>query len=703
VSLLLTAGVIALTWVYVGQFGITAPVREMWIYDLPVVIGMLDGTVTFAEVTKPKDVHLHLLPMLVVMLNVWIDPSWNIATQLYITLMLYTTTWLLTTAVYWRSNNSLWVYAVPLLALTVLSLRQHTNLVWSYAALAWGMQLMWVAVIAWGLAFVRQGIPLLLWVVVGTIAANLTSAAGMVMIIALTLVLPFYGLRWPLYAVWVIFVVAMGVFYVQVVFPGTTTETILAENRVLRTITFFISAVSAVFFPRPWLYPTMFYVTVTLGALIWVGLLTVWHLRRGTWRMLLPWYFLILYGLGTAAQLATSRAGLMWGGTASRYVTLVLPFWMGLVGLVLLSLPMRVPLRRLQVGLLVLLAVALVRVNVLAFTVDNKPQLLGYYTDELAHQCLWAFQVSRGETCFNTFEPKGIGALRPAVDTLFERRLALYREFDGYNPATVTMPTPYRAGEPLFISGPQPQQHVVDLRAVDFLGRAVPIPAGAIYRVIGSDVTPVAPTLAASGTLMTPQIFDADQLRVRLALVDRLWYLRGHDETDFDAAIRDVLAEQFTPVPIAGGAFNTTVYEDITLYLRQPDPQIVFGDTVTLETWQLASPFTLTACEPVLLDVLWRAQTDLDVTLSVSVVLVSADGQAAARRDGAPGGYQTQLWQADMFYRGREEIDTCGLAPGTYPLVLGLYPAGDPQAIPALAPDGPPLGEQVYLTTITIE
>ncbi|MEO0565083.1 MAG: hypothetical protein AAF125_23450, partial [Chloroflexota bacterium] len=114
------------------------------------------------------------------------------------------------------------------------------------------------------------------------------------------------------------------------------------------------------------------------------------------------------------------------------------------------------------------------------------------------------------------------------------------------------------------------------------------------------------------------------------------------------------------------------------------------------------SPYTLTACTSVSLEVLWRSMQNIDMTLSLATVLVGPDGQAAARADGAPAGVQTTQLRPDDLFSGIERIDTCDLDPGEYALTLGLYPAGETDALPPTSADGTPLQNQVYLTTITV-
>jgi hypothetical protein len=70
-----------------------------------------------------------------------------------------------------------------------------------------------------------------------------------------------------------------------------------------------------------------------------------------------------------------------------------------------------------------------------------------------------------------------------------------------------------------------------------------------------------------------------------------------------------------------------------------------------------------------------------------------------------PGYLEAPLWQVDRPYPDQRGLTIpCDSAPGEYPLLLGVYQfvGAATHNLPVTLPDGTPLGELAYLTTLIV-
>jgi hypothetical protein len=107
-----------------------------------------------------------------------------------------------------------------------------------------------------------------------------------------------------------------------------------------------------------------------------------------------------------------------------------------------------------------------------------------------------------------------------------------------------------------------------------------------------------------------------------------------------------------------------------------------FGEHITLERYALSGD-TLQPGDVLQLRLDWQTDAPLDTRYKVFVQLLDETGRLAAQRDSEPGGglALTTTWTP-----GESVSDAHGLvippelAPGTYTLIVGLYPLDDPSA-----------------------
>lgn len=158
--------------------------------------------------------------------------------------------------------------------------------------------------------------------------------------------------------------------------------------------------------------------------------------------------------------------------------------------------------------------------------------------------------------------------------------------------------------------------------------------------------------------------------------------------------------------------FDTNTPSDsslaLTHYRRMPDNLssiYIYGEQVTLLNWQLPTEVVVHPCQSVPFQSWWQVTETAAETVSMTLVLVGADGQGIARADGMPGYIETPLWQVERPYPDERVLTIpCDILPGEYPLLLGLYrfAGSSPQNLPVTLPDETPLGELAYLTTLIV-
>jgi hypothetical protein len=132
--------------------------------------------------------------------------------------------------------------------------------------------------------------------------------------------------------------------------------------------------------------------------------------------------------------------------------------------------------------------------------------------------------------------------------------------------------------------------------------------------------------------------------------------------------------------------------------------QIQFGATLHLLGYDLLDGPEYSAGDIVPLSLVWRVTEPLPLDYNIGVLILSADQQLVADRNGIPQGTfgLTSQWEPHRSYR-----DNHGLAlpkdlpPGQYTIELVIYHWQDLQNLP-ITVDGEAIGERVIIATITV-
>lgn len=702
--------------VYTEQNGLTFPQNEGWTIVMSTATASADGTLQFRDLLRRNEVHIVFFPLLTTAINARLT-DWNLLVELRIGLVLLTATFLLMADVYRRHDRDALWYGLPLLALLLFTPLQDANLLWQFTSLQWFYQPFFFLVALWGFMVLPPTFLGLLWVMVFSFGSIMSSAGGLALLPLFTLILWMRGYRIKHYALWLAFAGVLLFIWMTRIVGGSSADSAGSASIQIMLLNW-VSLFGDVFMPHvlngvPIEYYWFIFWVGGLSALFFVA--ERW--RSGEIKQTALWVALLGYGAGTTLMIAIGRSYNDSGGVplSSRLLTMALFVWLGLVGLAvdyvrkhrekLLQFRLSSVPVWWSVALLLWIGFLGARSTAIHFDADRGQGFLGHFTVAEGEQCYWGYFVSYGETCGNYVNKLGIGAVKEQLDDLFTRRWAMYSDYAGFNRAVTNMPDLFKPTDKVIISAEEALQHVRDVTDYDVrLNRQVNLNRDQLMRIGGEDMDFV-PELATTSlyNITTPDEAALDSLRQFVQMTDRVWYMRGHTETDFDRTYRAVLEEQFTPVRMDGGDWNTTVYEDVTLYLREPSPAYWFGEDIGLESWRVvnSSPYP---CERLPLEMLWYADTDISETYSLALVLVDDAGLPVVRYDNAPGGYTTQLWREGTFYPASDDFDLLCEPElgGRYDLLMGVYLSGTDEALPITTTDGAPLGDLLYLTTIEI-
>jgi hypothetical protein len=160
-------------------------------------------------------------------------------------------------------------------------------------------------------------------------------------------------------------------------------------------------------------------------------------------------------------------------------------------------------------------------------------------------------------------------------------------------------------------------------------------------------------------------------------------------------------------------AFRTAIFEadvtyQITEYRRVPDglqDQFLFGETISLQSWQLKGSVEVRACQDIAVEDWWFTRQSPSSGYRIRLALADADGMGVVLSDALPTGQPTDQWRAGSHHLSVETLHIpCDLQPGSYALLLGVMDMASGDLLPVTYPDGTPNNSSlIYLTTLTVQ
>jgi hypothetical protein len=150
------------------------------------------------------------------------------------------------------------------------------------------------------------------------------------------------------------------------------------------------------------------------------------------------------------------------------------------------------------------------------------------------------------------------------------------------------------------------------------------------------------------------------------------------------------------------GSFPVAFYTEPTTS-PDPDPDLLFGDSLALLAFRLTGPAEVRQCEQLYVRTWWHVNAPPSDDYQATLVLADADGIGRAQSDSPLAYGMTSQWQnGEEWLDRRPLLVPCDLAVGRYDLLVGLYPLETVQNLEITYPDGSPYGQLAYLTTIEV-
>jgi hypothetical protein len=339
---------ILLMGIFLWQKAIVVPVYEDLYVVQPIIMQARAGEFPLQALVRPYNGQRHVLPMLIEMLLALIS-GWDVRVNLLFNLVVVAVIVALVFAVWRMQRLPTFTGAVPALLLALLlTPTQYINFIFGFQVCIWLMMLG-----VYGSAFAAARWPgrTFAWALsgLGTFVAAWSFLGGHVLWIAVPIGLWLAGeRRWRPFIIWAGFAALnIGLYLTNYTLSDTPVEIappLLANGRVIVfPLTFLGGPFSGSINPLLSVAAqdtTQSALIGLIGVVLLIALLaSAAAVRTLDLRRTAPWLMLILFSLGSAAMITLGRALEPKDTITSRYTTMALPFWIGLVGLAAQALP----------------------------------------------------------------------------------------------------------------------------------------------------------------------------------------------------------------------------------------------------------------------------------------------------------------------------------------------------------------------------
>jgi hypothetical protein len=141
-------------------------------------------------------------------------------------------------------------------------------------------------------------------------------------------------------------------------------------------------------------------------------------------------------------------------------------------------------------------------------------------------------------------------------------------------------------------------------------------------------------------------------------------------------------------------------FQDLTIFRNSEHND----DVVRLKRWDLMSDVHVPRCGGVTVESWWQADNAITDEYLLSLVAVNEGGEGVTRVEEALGNVNTKVWQPERAYHDIRTLTIpCNMEPGEYPLMFIIRERSLYWPLHAEQPDGAPLDDLVYLTTLFVE
>lgn len=419
---------------YLWDNALLVPGIEHWWLEYPLVIGAIDGTLDWTALLAPYAQHRLLVPHTLSVVGALLT-DWDIRFEVGINVVLIAVCVVAVIGLYRRSRlPALYGFAGVLLIGLLLSPVQFFNFVLGFQKCIWlimaPLYVCAYSVARWGPTRLAWGIGAL-----GSLIAAWSFVAGNLLWVLTPVALWLAGeRRWRRFALWFVLAGLSTILYLwgnSVGAGGNTLAT--SPPPVLLVLTFLGGIASSHLDPLQTLVAQntdQAQIIGIIGVILMVLTLAIGFAARSlTLKRVAPWLMLIGFAIGSGVMLYLGRRNTLENVISSRYVTLAIPFWIGLFGLIVTvasATEAQARLRNLTIRLGVLAAPLLIGLSV-------HTAYRFYFFDmqrDLSSQCLLLPDVLPDCTSLLVRAPRTGDAQQDQVlaviDGLRQRRLSLY-------------------------------------------------------------------------------------------------------------------------------------------------------------------------------------------------------------------------------------------------------------------------------------
>lgn len=681
--------------------GQNIPTMDDWWVSVPTAVHASEGTLTFSELVGQFGAQR---PVFTRLLTAFLSytTDWNLHTEQDISILLNAVCLLLLIDLVRLRQRQVVPVILVLFSALFFSLKQwyslllvlttHTHIVNAFFVLA-----------LWVLARFRIGWRALISAGVLSFCATFSYGVGMVTwpVFAVTLWMLGYR-KWRFYVFWAV----AAALSLALFFTGYTQ---LATRPALARFVLFFTAGLANPISS---HVAEAVVTTLIGLLLLVANGYVIWQRQRDWSQVAVWTALAGYSTASMLIITVGRAleNVEYRELNSRYTATITPLWVAVIAVtVIATWQMLEDDRRQRVTTL------LVRGNLVFLVV-----LAGQYLDMFGRSwkpdprltasqilCYQAYPLARDSSCLEGIGPY-LARTNPAPALM--EKLAQYRK-TAYAQAVAVLPADFQAGDRVVIDAPLAYQHdPVAYRTPG--GKRVAVPNADQFHIVSADQRAGLKRLPEKPAHLALEADPAAMAQFE-AFVDgaeRVWYLRTVDPAPFGDVFMDALSARYAQHYVQ--AESELLYPVIAEFQPLPDEVTLhelfrFDGALTLREWRLPDGVQVKACQNVTLKSWWSVTGALDTAYGMALVLSDSGGMGVSRVEQPPAFYQTpQLVPGRLYLDIRTLTIPCDAEAGDYPLLVTLYRfSSDYSAttpVIATGSDGTPVGEYVYLTTLTI-
>jgi len=715
-ALIVSSTFIILAGLYIWSYTSQWPLWEAAVTELPIAVKVKEGTLSFSDLFAQVNGHRWVFSNLIVVASTYFA-DWNPVAEAFSTLILLTLNFTLLINVFHILKPTLtWIAAIPFAALT-FALRQDAELlVGLHTMTMFPVTFLLIALLALVSESREWWRPLIAGVsILCGAVSHLSGLALILLVIAVTWLLGYRRIQDY------VFVVGFAVLSIAVMIQAgsqvTEVKPLIIIRNGLRTLgSPLIHSTTSTFrdgLPNYLGDVQLSFWIGLIGMLLFVLNALYLYRKPEVQRSAIIWATFAGLGVGAAAMIAIGRtdsrlAAIFDLGEAYTlqfwYASLVTPFWIGLVALLIIAVDQ---LRHqaeskwcfVSTGINVVVGIAFTvlyaRANILSYqttAADHGHGLILVRQNE-AEDCLLNFPLTRDSSCFpeRWSRHNRLYLLANGIDMMAEYGLGLFSRQSAINMLPDSSPR-FVVIEGNYVYTRLVEKWLLDGINPDFVIRLVPqhsIPAIGDETVLITDESPenLAKFQAALGD--QPEFWDIFEQGTKAI---GPWFMdRSCDHPSlevFDSPVETLVVMRYR-------------------CLEEVHPSnILFGNAIHLQGWELSSPVDLPACQAVNVNSAWLVDETLPQdarNYSLTVVLVNSDGMGVAHTDAPPAGIRMNRTLPSWTYIDRRALTIpCDLAAGDYSLMIGIYHYPPFKLLPMTISGGEPSPTLYYLTTLHV-